>query len=120
MLFFRVQRETAMQARGKPDWIPYADRLLLGATFTAIFLVLLPILLFGSNSLARRVATAGCTAALVALGGYVPALLAHYRLIFRRGRVGDRHNPEPPERVIVRSAATVALAFFVVSLILTG
>jgi hypothetical protein len=120
MLFFRIQREAEMEERPEPNWIPVADLLLLGATFTAIVLVLLPILLFGSEFLGRRVPTAGCTAALVALGGYAPALLAHYRLIFGSGRVGPRDNPEPAERVIVVGASALALVLFGVSLIATA
>jgi hypothetical protein len=44
MLFFRVQREAEMERRGYQTWIPYADRLLLGATVVAIGLVLVPVL----------------------------------------------------------------------------
>lgn len=121
MLFFRVQREQDMKRRGERDWIPVADLLLLGATFTAILVVLLPILLFDSDFLGRRVPTAGCTAALVALVGYVPALLAHYRLMFgSAGREGDRDNPERPEGEIVIGMTAVALALFGVSLIVTA
>lgn len=119
MLFFRVQREADMKRRGQRNWIPVADWLLLGATFAAIVLVLLPILLFDSEFLGRRVPTAGCVAALVALGGYAPALLAHYRLLGSK-RVGPRSNPEPPEGQIVIGATTVAFALFGMSLVLTG
>ena len=93
MLYFRIQREAEIQRRGEPTWIPVADRLLLGATFTAIVVVLLPILFFDSRFLGRRVPTAGCAAALIALGGYVLALLAHYRLMFGSRRAGPRENP---------------------------
>jgi hypothetical protein len=117
MLFFRIQREAEMQRRREPTWIPVADRLLLGATFTAIVLVLLPIILFDSKFLSRRVPTAGCGAALIALGGYVLALLAHYRLMFGSGRTGPRENPEPAERTIVIGATAVAVVLFAVSLV---
>jgi hypothetical protein len=91
-----------MKRRGERNSIAVADWLLLGATFTAIVLVLLPILHFDSELLGRRVPTAGCTAALVGLVGYVHALFAHYRLMFgSAGRPGARDNPEPPEGEIV-------------------
>ena len=109
-----------MQQAGERIWIPVADWLLLGATFAAIVLVLLPILLFDSEFLGTRVPTAGCTAALGALGGYVLALLAHYRLVFGSTRSGPRDNPEPAELVVVIAAAVVALALFGVSLVTTA
>jgi hypothetical protein len=119
MLFFRVQREQVMKQRGEASWIPLADWLLIGATLTAVTLVLLPILLFDSAFLGRRLPTAGCTAALVALGGYLLALPAHYRLIFGAG-CGPRRNPEPPELLIVIGTTVVALVLFAVSFIATA
>jgi hypothetical protein len=119
MLFFRVQREQEMKRRGEPNWIPVADWLLLGAAVTAIVLVLMPLLLSDSEFFGRRVPTAGCAAALVALVGYVPALLAHYRLAFgTAGRTHARGNPEAPEGEIVVGTTAVAVVLFVVSLIL--
>jgi hypothetical protein len=116
MLFFRVQREEDMRRRGETSWFPKADRLLLAATFTSIILVLLPILLFRSGFLHRRVPTAGCVTAVVALGGYPFALLAHYRLLIGRTRTGGRENPEPAERMIIRATTVLALVLFATSL----
>jgi len=116
MLLFRVQREEGMRRRGEPTWIPVADGLLIAATTASIGLVLLPILLFSSDFLHRRIPTAGCVAALVALGGYVFALPAHYRLLFGGERDGPRSNPEPAERRIVIMTTALALALFVTSL----
>ena len=108
-----------MKGRGERSWLPVADLLLLGATLTAIVVVLLPILLFDSEFLGSRVPNAGCAAALVALAGYVPALLAHYRLIFgTANEETSRRNPEPPEGEIVVGTTAVALALFGVSLII--
>jgi hypothetical protein len=118
MLFFRVQRELEMWRRGERTWIPVADWMLLGATFTAIVLVLLPILLFDdSELLGKRVPTAGCAAALVALVGYGPALLAHYR-IGSANNTKPRKNPEPAETGIVIGTTAVALALF--GILVTG
>ena len=112
MLFFRVQREAAMAASGEATWIAVADWLLIGATLAAIVLVLLPILLFDSDFVGRRVPTAACSAALVAVGGYVLALPAHYRLILSSGRTGPRPHLEGPERTIVVGTIAVALVLF--------
>lgn len=120
MLFFRVQREIGMGERDEITWIAFADWLLIGATLTAVAVVLLPILLFDSELLSRRIPIAGCTAALVCMGGYVLALPAHYRLVFGSDRIGPRTNPEPAERVIVVGAAMIALVLFGASLISTA
>ena len=109
MFSFRIQREAAMAATGQRTWIPLADWLLIGATLIAIVIVLLPILLFDSDFVGRRVPTAACGAALVALAGYVVALPAHYRLILSAGRTGPRPYVEGPERTIVIATVTVAL-----------
>jgi hypothetical protein len=45
-----------------------------------------------------RFTSAATTAAVVLTFGYVPTILAHYRLILRGRRRGPRKNPEPPER----------------------
>lgn len=42
MLFFRIQRELAMQGAGEPIWIPWADRLLIAATLISLLLVVVP------------------------------------------------------------------------------
>jgi hypothetical protein len=98
------------------SWFPRADRLLLAATITSIALVLVPILLFSSDFLHRRVPTAGCVAAAVALGGYVFALLAHYRLLIGEDCTGPRENPEPAEKWIIRATTWLALVLFATSL----
>ena len=110
MLFFRIQRELRMQQKLERIWIPWADWLLLGATICSVVLVLLPLVLFPtSDTLGVRLPTAGCAASLACLAGYVLGILAHYRLLFGRGRSGARDNPEPSERVIV--VLTIIAAF---------
>jgi hypothetical protein len=118
MLFFRVQREVAMQSAGERNWIPAADWLLISATLVALLLVLLPMVLASSSRLwGRRIPTAACAALLVAVSSYVPALLAHYRLIFGAGRSGARRNPEPAELAVIATAGAVAVAVFIASLV---
>jgi hypothetical protein len=79
-------------------WVAWADWLIIGATLLCL-VGLLPIVAgWGTASGRLRVASAATTAAVVLTFGYVPAILAHYRLIFRGQRRGARKNPEPPER----------------------
>jgi hypothetical protein len=46
------------------------------------------------------------------LAAYIPAILAHYRFCFGRGRTGLRINPEPAEGVIVTVAFILAVVVF--------
>jgi hypothetical protein len=118
---FRIQRELAMQDAGENTWVPWADWLLIGATIGTLVLVLVPILLFNSSKfLGRRLPAAGCSAALVSLAGYIPGLLAHYRLVFGASRSGSRTNPEPAERVVVITSGALSVVAFVASLVSTA
>jgi hypothetical protein len=141
---FRVQRELDVRERGaqpqaalerlipdyaKPDepgtptWIPWADRLLIGAVTAAIVLVLFPISLAGSVSSlwGRQLPAAVCSGSAMALAGYIPALLAHYRFgRFGRKAVNFRQNPEPAERVIVIASVILGVAAAVGSFVLTS
>ncbi len=141
---FRVQRELDVRERaaqpqalesrhtpdyanpdkpGTPTWIPWADRLLIGAVTAAIVLVLFPISLAGSVSSlwGRQLPAAVCSGSAMALAGYIPALLAHYRF-GRFGRNADdyRHNPEPAERIIVIASIILGVAAAVGSFVLTS
>jgi hypothetical protein len=120
MLLFRVQREDRMRRENQPTWLPAADALLLASTTASIGLVLVPLLMFESELLSRRLPTAGCVASVVALGGYMFALPAHYRIIFGTKRQGPRTNPEPAELTIIIGTAVLVAGLFVTSLITTG
>jgi hypothetical protein len=81
----RVQREIQQIDARKVSWIPWADRLLIGVVTVALLLILLPIALAGGDSrlwVAGRLPAAARAGSIVALAGYIPALLAHYRLAF--------------------------------------
>jgi len=52
---------------------------------------------------------AAASAACVMVGGYIFAILAHYRLILGRRRIGPRVNPEPGERAVFCVTIVVAL-----------
>lgn len=102
MLFFRIQRELQMQNQGERNWIPWADRLLVGATLLSLVFVILPVTLIRSrNSPWAILPKAGASAASTLVAGYVFAILAHYRLFFGNKRNGPRSNPEPAEKLWV-------------------
>lgn len=118
MLFFRIDRELRMRERGEPVWIARADWLLIVATLCSLVIVLLPLLLFAdSGTLGQRLPTAGCSAALVLLAGYIIGILSHYRLLFGSTRSGPRTNPEPSERRVVIGTLVASSAVFVWSLL---
>jgi len=115
MLFFRIQRELQIREKVEPQWIPWADRLLIGATLASVLLVLLPVLAFPQQEPALRTAVAVCAGLAILIAGYVFGILAHYRLVLGRHRNTthpERENPEPAERVIV--LVSLVLALFVV------
>jgi hypothetical protein len=114
----------------KLRWIPWADRLLIGAVTAAVLLVLFPIALAGSVSSlwGERLPAAACSASVIALGGYIPALLVHYR--FGPGkkwiwfgaelRGEDRHSGDPAEKIIVVLSTLLSVLAGVGSFILTA
>src|SRR5215831_1084224 len=86
----RQQRAARVRQRQKGEkrrrhwqerWIPWADRLLIGAVTVTVLLVLFPIALVGgvSSFWGERLPAAACSASVIALAGYIPALLVHYR-----------------------------------------
>jgi len=113
MLLFRLQRELQAQKESEPTWLAWADRLLILATLTALLLVLLPLVATTNRpGVVAHLPAAGCAAALILMAGYIPAILAHYRLFLGAGRSGPRGNPEPAERVIVLLTVLIALVVF--------
>jgi hypothetical protein len=113
MLFFRIEREIKMHGDGQINWIPWADRLLILATFISLAFVLLPLVAAHPLSWTyRRVPAAACAAAITLVATYPFAILAHYRFIFGGNRKGPRYNPEVGERwaVIIGLGLSVATA----------
>jgi len=119
MLYFRIQRELEMREKGEQDWMPWADSVLMSATIIALTGGVLPVLLnLFSPAFATTLARASCAAATLLLTGYIPSILAHYRLLFGQNRAGPRDNPEPAEKTLV--VFTVLAAVATASLIITG
>ena len=113
MLVFRIQREIQMRDQGEVNWIPWADRLLVAATLLSLLFVVFPLVTFGvSSEKALKSVSAVCAGTTLMVAGYVPAILAHYRLFFGTHRTGKRVNPEPAEAIIVCTVIAAALLVF--------
>lgn len=118
MLYFRIQRELQIHKDLEREWVPWADRLLLGATLLGLMLVLLPIVIAPSaTGRMGAIPAAACAASICMVSGYVFGILAHYRLIFGRKRSGPRENPEPAEKWLVIASLAVALGVFALVLL---
>lgn len=112
VFIFRVQREIQMHEVGERTWVAVADWLAIAATIVSLLFVILPIVAADPARLGRLPAAATAMAVLFAVG-YFPAILAHYRLIFSRGRQGPRDNPEPAEARLVLAFGLIGIGVFV-------
>ena len=119
MLFFRIQRELEMREQDEQDWMPWADWLLISAIIIALLGGVLPLVVtLFSPTFTDTLVRASCAAATLMLTGYIPSILAHYRLVFGKKRSGPRDNPEPAERWLV--ILTIFVAVITVLLIISG
>jgi len=105
MLFFRIQRELEMGGEGEIVWLPWADRLLVAATLLCLVGVILPITFNVKITIPATFAAMSATL----VGGYIFGIMAHYRILFGRGRSGPRTNPEPGERRVVYLTVVLSL-----------
>lgn len=97
VLLFRIQRENEMRIKGERVWLPVADWLLLSATMLSILLVLVPI----AAGYALKLSAAASVASSICVAGYIPSILAHYRIVLGASCKGLRKNPEPLESLCV-------------------
>jgi len=127
----QVNEEELLEEAATYRWIPWADRLLIGAVTVALLLVLLPVALVGSKSSSwgGRLPAAGRSAPTVALAGYIPALLgplqvrspSHSQLDLVWDPIRPhRYNVEPAEKAIVKVSAILGLVAAVLSIVVTG
>jgi hypothetical protein len=110
-IMFRVQRENDMRENGERVWIAWSDYLILASVLLAVFLVVIPILVFSS----QKLATAASAAAIILQAGYIPAILAHYRIGIGKARDEKklpRAKGEPAEKWLVIISGGLALVFF--------
>jgi uncharacterized membrane protein len=116
VIMFRVQRELWVQEHhpGSPTWLAWSDYLILASVGLALFLVLVPLLFLRViTPLVQAVAAAACVAAVFLQAGYIPSILAHYRIEIGRGRKGDRLKGEPAERLLAVASAALAIGAFI-------
>jgi hypothetical protein len=121
VFMFRIQRE--LQVRNQhpdwPNWLAWADYLVLGAIVIAIVFVVQPLMFFQEPGVrVYAFARGGCAAASLLMLAYPFAILDHYRIeigawrIARGEKPTARHKGEPIEKVITIVAALGAAALF--------
>jgi len=115
VIMFRVQRELHVleELKRSPLWLAWADYLVIASVALAIVGVILPLLVLGGGGPKGLAAsTALCAAAIVLQGGYIPAILAHYRIELGAERTGSREKGEPLERLAVKLTVIGAVVVF--------
>jgi hypothetical protein len=122
VFMFRIQRELRVRDVNPrlPNWLAWADYLILAAILVSLLLVVLPLMAMPDpGRLAYSVAAGSCAAASLLVAAYPFAILDHYRIEIGawRTREGEhpreRHKGEPIERMIVIGAAVLAAIAFV-------
>ena len=111
VLIFRLQRELRMREQGERTWVALADWLPIVAFLIAVLFVALPVLAV-DPALRGPLPRAAAMLSLVLCLGWIPAILAHYRLLFGAHRTGPRRNPEPLEAVFVLASGLMGLVGF--------
>jgi hypothetical protein len=122
VFMFRIQRELRVRDEHPqwPNWLAWADYLILAAILLSLLLVVLPLMAIPEpGRLAYSVAAGSCAAASMLVAAYPFAILDHYRIEIGtwRTREGEgsqeRHKGEPIERLIVLGTAVLANIAFV-------
>jgi len=122
VFMFRIQRELGVRDRHPdwPNWLAWADYLVLAAIVLSLTLVVLPLVAIPQpNEFVFSIAAGSCAASAVLLLAYPFAILDHYRIEIGtwRTRQGEkpqeRHKGEPIERIVVVIAGVSALGAFV-------
>jgi amino acid transporter len=121
VIMFRVQREIDVQEEHPdwPNWLAWSDYLILGSVLVSLSLVVTPLLVFPRSPYTYALAPAACIAAIFLQVGYIPAILAHYRIEIGTERTKKgfrREKGEPMERVFVTLAAVLAGSAFAIVL----
>lgn len=120
VIMFRVQRELYVleELKRSPLWLAWADYLVIASVALAIVGVILPLLILGGGGpKGLTVSAAVCAAAVVLLGGYIPAVLAHYRIELGARRTGWREKGEPVERLAVKLTVIGAIVIFAATIV---
>ena len=120
-IMFRVQRELYVyeQLKIRTLWLAWADYLILGSVTLAVFGATVPLLVAPEPPRGvSALAASSCVAAVILQAGYIPSILAHYRIELGARREGPRAKGEPVERRLVVATALLASASFAVTLFL--
>ena len=115
VLMFRIQRELHVREKSpnSPNWLAWADYLVLSAILLSLLLVVFPLMAFGqTGGRVLALAAGSCAAAAILLAAYPFAILDHYRIELGAKRQGDRHKGEPIEKAIVIVAGVFAAGVF--------
>jgi len=121
VFMFRIQRELHVRDVHPqwPNWLAWADYLILAAILLSLLLVVLPLMaIVEPGRLAYSIAAGSCAAASVLIAGYPFAILDHYRIEIGTWRTQEgerpqeRHKGEPIERMIVIGTAALAVIAF--------
>lgn len=113
IIAFRIQREITMEKHAERLWLPWADWLILLAIALSVTFVVL--LLAGITPTRTAFASAAGASAIVLEAGYIPSILAHYRIWFGKER-HTKHAPrdpgEPAEKGFVILTCLIAAIVF--------
>lgn len=118
VIMFRVQRELWVQERHPkwPNWLSWSDYLIVASVVLAIVALVVLLAIPGITQYRRAIAASSCVAAIILQAGYIPGILAHYRIEIGRHRTGDRQKGEPAEKAIVCVSGFVAVLLFILVL----
>jgi len=86
-----------------------SDFLLFAGAIVSVVFVIVPVVMKEYSHLDRTARSSLFFSVVLALG-WLPAILAHHRIVFGKSRTGERQNPEPLEVVwilVSLAAATV-------------
>jgi hypothetical protein len=114
-VMFRVQRELYVLEvlKIKVLWLAWADYLIVGSIFLAVFGATIPLLVFPKPSVCLfSLAASSCVGALILQAGYGPSILAHYRIVLGGSREGPRARGEPIEQALVIGTSLLAAGLF--------
>ena len=119
VFMFRIQRELGVRDKHPdwPNWLAWADYLVLAAIVSSLVLVVLPLIAQSEPSeFTYSVAAGACTATSLLMVAYPFAILDHYRIeigVHRPESIEVRHKGQPIEKVIVIATSIVAVLFFI-------
>ena len=117
-MMFRVQRELYVLEVLKIEtlWLAWADYTIIASVMLAVFGATVPLLVFPTlPESVIALSASSCVGAVILQAGYIPSILAHYRIEIGTARTGSREKGEPAERLFVIGAFIIAGIAFVIT-----